>query len=99
MESGDGVAAAVGGGAIDPTTGAPNIPMIVDSVLSYTLYYWDMSDATIDAVVAAGVPAAATQQVGDWLGAGLTLEQVGSALLPYILGCSHAGSSNCWWSS
>ena len=82
----DGVAAAVGGGAIDPTTGIPNIPMIVDSVLSYTLYYWDMSDATIDAVVAAGIPAAATQQVGDWLTAGLTLEQVGSALLPYILG-------------
>ena len=82
----DGVAAAVGGGAIDPTTGVPNIPMIVDSVLSYTLYYWDMSDATIDAVVAAGIPAAATQQVGDWLTAGLTLEQVGSALLPYILG-------------
>ena len=86
MESGDGVAAAVAGGAIDPTTGAPNIAMIVDSVLSYTLYYWDMSDATVDAVVAAGVPAAATQQVTDWLGAGLTLEQVGSALLPYILG-------------
>ena len=82
----DGVEAAVMGGAIDPTTGAPNIPMIVDSVLSYTLYYWDMSDATIDAIVAAGVPTAATQQVGDWLTAGYTLEQVGSALLPYILG-------------
>ena len=83
---GDGVAAAVGGGAIDPTTAAPNIPMIVDSVLSYTLYYWDMSDATVDAVVAAGIPAAATQQVTDWLTAGYTLEQVGSSLLPYILG-------------
>ena len=83
---GDGVAAAVAGGAIDPTTGAPNIPMIVDSVLSYTLYYWDMSDATVDAVVAAGIPAAATQQVTDWLTAGYTLEQVGSSLLPYILG-------------
>ena len=83
---GDGVAAAVAGGAIDPTTGAPNIPMIVDSVLSYTLLYWDMSDATIDAVVAAGIPAAATQQVTDWLTAGYTLEQVGSSLLPYILG-------------
>ena len=83
---GDGVAAAVAGGAIDPTTGAPNIPMIVDSVLSYTLLYWDMSDATVDAVVAAGIPAAATQQVTDWLTAGYTLEQVGSSLLPYILG-------------
>jgi len=83
---GDGVAAAVAGGAIDPTTGAPNISMIVDSVLSYTLYYWDMSDATVDAVVAAGIPAAATQQVTDWLTAGYTLEQVGSSLLPYILG-------------
>ncbi len=82
----DGVTAAVMGGAIDPTTGAPNIGMIVDSVLSYTLYYWDMHEATVDAIVAAGIPAAATQQVTDWLTAGLTLEQVGSALLPYILG-------------
>ena len=82
----DGVAAALAGGAIDATTGAPNIGMIVDSVLSYTLYYWDMSDATVDAIVAAGIPTAATQQVTDWLTAGLTLEQVGSSLLPYILG-------------
>ena len=82
----DGVTAALMGGAIDPTTGVPNIPMIVDSVLSYTLYYWDMSDATVDAIVAAGIPGAATQQVGDWLTAGYSLEQVGSALLPYILG-------------
>ena len=51
----DGVQAAVLGGALaDPA--APNIPMLVDSVLSYTLYYWDMSDATIDAIIAAGVP-------------------------------------------
>ena len=82
----DGVTAAVMGGAIDPTTGIPNIGMIVDSVLSYTLYYWDMHEATIDAIVAAGIPAAATTQVTQWLTAGLTLEQVGSALLPYILG-------------
>ena len=65
---------------------APNIPMIVDSVLSYTLYYWDMSDATIDAIVAAGVPGAAVTQVGTWLAAGMGLEDVGNALLPYILG-------------
>jgi len=82
----DGVTAAVMGGAIDPTTGAPNIGMIVDSVLSYTLYYWDMHEATVDAIVAAGIPTAATTQVTQWLTAGLTLEQVGSALLPYILG-------------
>ena len=82
----DGVTAAVMGGAIDPTTGIPNIGMIVDSVLSYTLYYWDMHEATVDAIVAAGIPAAATTQVTQWLTAGLTLEQVGSALLPYILG-------------
>ncbi len=81
-----GVEAALMGGAIDPTTGAPNIGMIVDSVLSYTLYYWDMSDATVDAIVAAGIPTAATAQVTDWLTAGYTLEQVGSSLLPYILG-------------
>ncbi|MEL0338306.1 MAG: FlgD immunoglobulin-like domain containing protein, partial [bacterium] len=62
------------------------IPMIVDSVLSYTLYYWDMSDATIDAIVAAGVPGAAVTQVGTWLAAGMGLEDVANALLPYILG-------------
>ena len=77
-------AAALGGALANPT--APNIPMIVDSVLSYTLYYWDMSDATIAAVEAAGVPAAATAQVGTWLAAGLGLDDVGNALLPYILG-------------
>ena len=81
----DGVqAAALGGALADPM--APNIPMIVDSVLSYTLYYWDMSDATIDAIVAAGVPGAAVTQVGTWLAAGMGLEDVGNALLPYILG-------------
>jgi hypothetical protein len=80
-----GVQAALLGGALaNPTV--PNIPMIVDSVLAYTLYYWDMSDATIAAVEAAGVPAAATAQVGTWLAAGLGLDDVGNALLPYILG-------------
>jgi hypothetical protein len=80
-----GVQSALLGGALaNPTV--PNIPMIVDSVLAYTLYYWDMSDATIAAVEAAGVPAAATAQVGTWLAAGLGLDDVGNALLPYILG-------------
>ena len=82
----DGVDAALMGGAIDATTGAPNVPMIVDSVLAYTLYYWDMSDATIDTMVARGVPAAATAQVGEWLTAGMGLADVGNALLPYIQG-------------
>ncbi len=80
----DGVTAAAMAGALATTP--PNIPAIVDSVLSYTLYYWDMSDATVDAISAAGVPAAATAQVTEWLTAGYTVEQVGSALLPYILG-------------
>ena len=81
----DGVQAAVLGGALaDPA--APNIPMLVDSVLSYTLFYWDMSDATVDAIVAAGVPDAAVTQVGTWLAAGMGLSDVGNALLPYILG-------------
>jgi hypothetical protein len=81
----DGVQSALLGGALANPT-APNIPMIVDSVLAYTLYYWDMSDATYAAVEAAGVPAAATAQVGTWLAAGLGLDDVGNALLPYILG-------------
>ena len=80
----DGVTAAAMAGALATTP--PNIAAIVDSVLSYTLYYWDMSDATVDAISAAGVPAAATAQVTEWLTAGYTVEQVGSALLPYILG-------------
>ena len=81
----DGVqAAALGGALANPT--APNIPMIVDSVLAYTLYYWDMSEATIAAVEAAGVASAAVTQVGTWLAGGMGLEDVGNALLPYILG-------------
>ena len=80
----DGVTAAAMAGALATTP--PNISAIVDSVLSYTLFYWDMSDATVDAISAAGVPAAATAQVTEWLTAGYTVEQVGSALLPYILG-------------
>jgi len=80
----DGVTAAAMAGALATTP--PNIAAIVDSVLSYTLFYWDMSDATVDAISAAGVPAAATAQVTEWLTAGYTVEQVGSALLPYILG-------------
>ena len=90
----DGVDAALMGGAIDATTGAPNIPMIVDSVLSYTLYYWDMSDASVDAVVAAGVVTTTVDSVTSWLtaatGAGLntqqSLELVGGKLMPFILG-------------
>ena len=81
----DGVQASLLGGALANPT-APNIPMIVDSVLAYTLYYWDMSDATIDTMVARGVPAAATAQVGAWLAAGMGLADVGNALLPYIQG-------------
>jgi hypothetical protein len=81
----DGVQASLLGGALANPT-APNIPMIVDSVLAYTLLYWDMSDATIDTMVARGVPAAATAQVGAWLAAGMGLADVGNALLPYIQG-------------
>ncbi|MDB2351043.1 T9SS type A sorting domain-containing protein [Candidatus Marinimicrobia bacterium] len=81
----DGVQASLIGGAL-ANPAAPNIPMIVDSVLAYTLYYWDMSDATIDTMVARGVPAAATAQVGTWLAAGMGLADVGNALLPYIQG-------------
>ena len=81
----DGVqAAALAGALADPA--APNIPAIVDSVLSFTLYYWDMSSDTYAAIEAAGVADAAAAQVGTWLAGGMDLDGVGNALLPYILG-------------
>ena len=68
------------------STGALDIPLVVDSVLSFVLYNWDMSDETYAAIEAAGVPAATATQVGTWLAAGMGLADVGNALLPYILG-------------
>jgi len=80
----DGVTAAAMGGALATTP--PNIPMIVDSVLAWTLYYWDLDEASINVIAGAGVAATAVDSVTSWLTAGLTLEQVGNQLMPFILG-------------
>ena len=80
----DGLTAAAMGGAL--ATNPPNIPMIVDSVLAWTLYYWDMDAASVAAVGASGVAATAVDSVTAWLTAGLTFEQVGNQLMPFILG-------------
>ena len=88
----DGVYAAALAGAL-PEDAAPNVSAIVDSVLAWTLYYWDMDSASVEAVKntpldANGTtfPQAAVAQVNTWLAAGLDVAGVGSALLPYIQG-------------
>jgi hypothetical protein len=88
----DGVEEAILGGALANPT-APNVSAIVDSVLEYTLFYWDMDEASVAAVKntpldANGTtfPQAAVAQVNTWLAAGLGLDDIGNALLPYIQG-------------
>lgn len=88
----DGVEEAILGGALANPT-APNVSAIVDSVLEYTLFYWDMDEASVAAVTntpldANGTtfPQAAVAQVNTWLAGGLGLEDIGNALLPYIQG-------------
>ena len=83
--------AILGGALANPT--APNVSAIVDSVLEYTLFYWDMDEASVAAVKntpldANGTtfPQAAVAQVNTWLAAGLGLDDIGNALLPYIQG-------------
>jgi len=80
----DGVAAAIAGGAL--TAAGPNIPMLVDSVLGYTLYYWDISEASQAAIEGAGAHTTAEDSITSWLSQGYGLEDVGNRLLPFILG-------------
>ena len=92
----DGVDQAILGGALSgeyAPPNAPNVSAIVDSVLSWTLYYWDMDEASVAAVKntpldANGTtfPQAAVAQINTWLAGGLGLSAIGSALLPYIQG-------------
>ena len=88
----DGVEEAILGGAL-ANPAAPNVSAIVDSVLEWTLFYWDMDESSVAAVKntpldANGTtfPQAAVAQVNTWLAAGLGLDDIGNALLPYIQG-------------
>ena len=76
----DGAGAAVAAGAL----ATMNVPMLVDSVLGYTLGYWDMSEATKTLIVDS-VKTDAITKVSDLLSSGLGLTEVGFALLPYVL--------------
>ena len=79
----DGLGAAVMGGALANPT-APDVPMLVDSVLIYTLGYWDMSEATTTLIIES-VTTDAITTVTSLLTAGLSPTEIGMALLPYVL--------------
>ena len=80
----EGATAALLGGALaDPT--APNIPMLADSLIDYTMYYWDVHE-NVQAALNDGLDAAVQTELATWLGAGLGLADVGNAFLGYILG-------------
>tara|TARA_B100001989_G_scaffold64769_1_gene43824 strand:- start:1429 stop:3300 length:1872 start_codon:yes stop_codon:yes gene_type:complete len=79
----DGLGAAVMGGALANPT-APDVPMLVDSVLIYTLGYWDMSEATTTLIIES-VTTDAITTVTSLLTAGLSSTEIGMALLPYVL--------------
>jgi len=77
----DGAGAAVAAGALANN----DVAMLVDSVLDYTLSYWDMSGAT-KTLIEDSVRTDAITTVGGLLTQGLGLTDVGFALLPYVLG-------------
>ncbi|MBU92288.1 MAG: hypothetical protein CML88_02005 [Rhodobiaceae bacterium] len=77
----DGAGAAVAAGALANN----DVPMLVDSVLDYTLGYWDMSEDT-KTLIKDSVRTDAITTVGGLLTQGLGLTEVGNALLPYVLG-------------
>ena len=80
----EGATAAVLGGALaDPA--APNIPMLADSLIDYTMYYWDVHE-DVQLALNDGLDAAVQAELATWLGAGLGLADVGNAFLGYILG-------------
>ena len=80
----EGATAAVLGGALaDPA--APNIPMLADSLIDYTMYYWDVHE-DVQIALNDGLDAAVQAELATWLGAGLGLADVGNAFLGYILG-------------
>ena len=80
----EGATAAVLGGAL-ANPAAPNIPMLADSLIDYTMYYWDVHE-NVQAALNDGLDAAVQTELATWLGAGLGLADVGNAFLGYILG-------------
>jgi len=80
----EGATAAVLGGAL-ANPAAPNIPMLADSLIDYTMYYWDVHE-DVQLALNDGLDAAVQAELATWLGAGLGLADVGNAFLGYILG-------------
>jgi hypothetical protein len=89
----NGIADGVEEAAMDAFPNAPTMAAVVDSVIEWTTYYWEFDDASVTALKAAPVNAqgtsfrdAAVAQVTAWATAGLSFEQIGGALLPFIQG-------------
>jgi hypothetical protein len=80
----EGAAAAVAGGAFANPL-APNIAMLADSLIDYTMYYWDVAEA-VQTALNAGLDAAVQTQLTTWMSAGLGLPEIGQAFLAYVLG-------------
>jgi hypothetical protein len=81
----DGIAAGAAAAAAAGALTSGDVAMLVDSVLVYTLDYWDMSDAAVTAIVTA-VRADAITAVGGFLQQQLSLEQIAGALIPFVTG-------------
>ena len=89
----NGIADGVEEAAMDAFPNAPTMAAVVDSVIEWTTYYWEFDDASVATLKAAPVDAqgtsfrdAAIAQVTAWATAGLSFEQIGGALLPFIQG-------------
>ena len=59
--------------------------MLADSLIDYTMYYWDVHE-NVQTALNDGLDAAVQTELATWLGAGLGLADVGNAFLGYILG-------------
>ena len=89
----NGIADGIEEAAMDAYPNAPTMAAVVDSVIEWTTYYWEFDDASVATLKAAPVDAngttfrdAAVAQVTAWATAGLSFEQIGGALLPFIQG-------------
>ena len=89
----NGIADGIEEAAMDAYPNAPTMAAVVDSVIEWTTYYWEFDDASVATLKAAPVNTqgttfrdAAVAQVTAWATAGLSFEQIGGALLPFIQG-------------